>query len=121
MEIIMDTDRSNILAQLAAGQISADEAAQRLRPSAGTPQGLSLSGRWLHIRVTDLDSGRQKVNVNLPLAWVEVGMKIGARYQPEIAGFDINALVQQIHVGAEGKLIEVEDLEDNERVEIFVD
>jgi len=122
----MTTDRANILDQLASGQISADEAAQRLRPSAGPQSGTgkataNLNGRWLHVRVTDLETGKQKANVNLPLTWVEVGMRIGAQYRPEIAGFDFGDLVAQIQAGAEGKLVEVEDLEDNERVEIFVD
>ena len=122
----MNTDRSNILNQLASGQISADEAAQRLSAPPGLESGggkgtVNLSGRWLHVRVSDLDTGRQKVNVNLPLSWVEVGMRIGAQYRPEVANFDLNALVEQIRSGAEGKLVEVEDLDDNERVEIFVD
>jgi len=122
----MTTDRANILDQLASGQISADEAAQRLRPSAGPQSGTgkataNLNGRWLHVRVTDLETGKQKANVNLPLTWVEVGMRIGAQYRPEMAGFDFGDLVAQIQAGAEGKLVEVEDLEDNERVEIFVD
>jgi len=122
----MTTDRANILDQLASGQISADEAAQRLRPPAGPQSGTgkataNLTGRWLHVRVTDLETGKQKANVNLPLTWVEVGMRIGAQYRPEIASFDFGDLVAQIQAGAEGKLVEVEDLEDNERVEIFVD
>jgi hypothetical protein len=75
----------------------------------------------LHVRVTNLQTGRPKVNVNLPLTWVELGLKIGAKYQPEIAGLDFNDIVAQIQDGANGRLIEVEDLDDGERVEIFVD
>jgi len=123
----MDANRTDILNQLASGQISAAEAAQRLGPSApprpATPQphpGLNPN-RWLHVRVTNLETGRPKVNVNLPLTWVELGLKIGAKYQPEIAGLDFNDLVAQIQAGANGKLVEVEDLDDGERVEIFVD
>jgi hypothetical protein len=124
----MTTDRADTRSvdPLASGQISADEAAQRLRPPAGPQSGTgkataNLNGRWLHVRVTDLETGKQKANVNLPLTWVEVGMRIGAQYRPEIASFDFGDLVAQIQAGAEGKLVEVEDLEDNERVEIFVD
>src|SRR5262245_15394028 len=126
----MDANRTDILNQLASGQISAAEAAQRLGPSGpatsprpATPKPLtSLNpNRWLHVRVTNLETGRPKVNVNLPLTWVELGLKIGAKYQPEIAGLDFNDLVAQIQAGANGKLIEVEDIDDGERVEIFVD
>lgn len=123
----MDANRTDILNQLASGQITAAEAAQRLGPAAparpATPKphpGLNAN-RWLHVRVTNLETGRPKVNVNLPLTWVELGLKIGAKYQPEIAGLDFNDLVAQIQAGANGKLVEVEDLDDGERVEIFVD
>lgn len=117
----MNTDRADTRSVnlLASGQISADEAAQRLRPSAA-PQNMNLNGRWLRVRVTDLHTGKQKVNVNLPLAWVEAGIKIGAQYRPDIANLDLGALVEQIQAGTEGKLVEVEDMGDNERVEIFV-
>lgn len=123
----MDANRTDILNQLASGQISAAEAAQRLGPATPprpvTPKphpGLNPQ-RWLHVRVTNLETGRPKVNVNLPLTWVELGLKIGAKYQPEIAGLDFNDLVAQIQAGANGKLVEVEDMDDGERVEIFVD
>jgi len=123
----MDANRTDILNQLASGQISAAEAAQRLgpgnppRPATPKPHAGLNPNRWLHVRVTNLQTGRPKVNVNLPLTWVELGLKIGAKYQPEIAGLDFNDLVDQIQAGASGKLIEVEDMDDGERVEIFVD
>jgi len=115
----MDTHRSDILNQLASGQLSADEAASRLREPAQAHT--AMKNRWLHIRVTNLETGRPKVNVNLPLSWVELGVKIGARHSSELAGIDFGDLVEQIHAGTSGKLVEVEDLEDGERIEIFVD
>ena len=126
----MNLERADILNRLAAGQISTDEAARLLREPVRPPspplegserRNTGLAGRRLHVRVTDLGTGQPKVNVNLPLSWVEVGMKIGARYRPEIADFDVNALIEQIRDGTQGKLVEVEDLDDNERVEIFLD
>jgi hypothetical protein len=118
----MDTPRADILNQLAAGQISATEAAQRLGapPKANEPSR-SASAHWLRVRVTDLETGKLKVNVNVPLAWVKVGMRIGATHKPELAGIDFNEIVEQIHAGASGKLVEVEDIEDGERVEVYVD
>jgi len=125
----MSTTRNDILNLLAAGQITADEASRLLRaettpPVYETPQSAPsapVSNRWMHIRVSDLATGRQRVNVNLPLTWVQIGMKIGARYSADVPDIDWNDLAQQIQAGANGKLIEVEDLDDNERVEIYVD
>ena len=62
-----------------------------------------------------------KVNVNLPLGLVTAGLRIGQRYAPELHGIDWDELLDEIQRGANGKLVEVEDEEDNERVEIFVD
>jgi hypothetical protein len=110
---------ADILKQLAAGDISADEAAARLRgkpaAEAGQPQ------RWLHVRVSDLETGRPKVNVNLPLSWVAFGLRIGAKYAPEVAGLDLEQVLADLKAGTSGRLVDVEDLEDGEHVEIFVD
>ena len=119
----MGTDQLNVLNRLAAGEISPDEATQLLRVSSrpAPPRVQSRTDRWLRIRITDLDTGRQRVNVNLPLSWVEVGLSFGARYNSELAGIDLDEILEQIRNGADGKLVEVEDLDDRERVEIFVD
>jgi hypothetical protein len=119
----MSTDRLDVLDRLAAGEISPAEAAQILRtPSPlARPQARHLAQRWLHVRVTDLDTGRRRVNVDLPLSWVEVGLSLGARYYPDMAGIDLAQIVEQIRDGAGGKLVEVEDLDERVRVELFVD
>jgi hypothetical protein len=117
----MLNDRATVLNQVAAGQMSAEEAVRLLKEPVRPTPSANLNGRWLHIRVTRLDDGAARVNVNLPLSWVQVGMQIGARYDQRIAGIDWDEVVALIESGADGKLVEVEDLEDNERVEIFVD
>ncbi len=119
----MNTERSNILEQLASGQISADEAARLLNQPAPQPasSNATTANRWFHVRVTDLDTGKQKVSVNLPLSLVDAGLKIGARYEPQIAGLDLHELVEQLKAGAGGRLVDVEDFESGEHVEIFVD
>lgn len=119
----MFSERTQLLEQVAAGQISAVEAAQRLGTEANTG-GRNAAGRWLHVRVTDLTTGFQRVQVNLPLVWVDAAMKLGARYQPELAGINLdwNEIVAMLKADpASGRLVEVEDLEDNQRVEIYVD
>ncbi len=121
----MTSPHASILDQLASGQISSDEAAARLRGTRLAPQPpalpAELANRWLHIRVTDLDTGRPRAVVNLPLTLVAVGLQIGARYSPQLGEFDLNAILAAIRAGTSGKLVEVEDLDDGQRVEIFVD
>mgnify|MGYP001579399220 CR=1 FL=1 len=118
----MNTERSNILEQLASGQISADEAARLLNQPAPQPTSSNAAAnRWFHVRVTNLDTGKQKVSVNLPLSLVDAGLKIGAGYEPQIAGLDLHELVEQLKAGTGGRLVDVEDFESGEHVEIFVD
>jgi hypothetical protein len=85
--------------------------------------GAARSGaaRWFRVRVTDLATGRVKVNVNLPLSLVRVGLRMGAHFAPEVQELDWDELMVAIQEGAAGKLVEVEDMEDGEKVEVYVE
>jgi len=61
------------------------------------------------------------VNVNLPMSLVEVGTRMGARFAPELEGMDFRDIIEQVKGGAQGKIVEVEDLDSGERVEIYVE
>ena len=39
--------------------------------------------RWFRVRVTDVRSGKVKVNVSLPMGLINFGLKLGAKYVPE--------------------------------------
>jgi hypothetical protein len=122
-------ERMQILNMVSNGNISAEEGAKLLaalepegqkkepRPAMGAPS----APRWFRVRVTDLETGKNKVNVNLPMSLVEVGTRMGARFAPELEGMDFEDIVEQIKSGAQGKIIEVEDAEGGERVEIYVE
>lgn len=78
--------------------------------------------RWLHIEVNELDSGRNRVRVNVPLGLMRFGIKIGARFTNELERDVVDEMLQALDsdvIG--GTLVEVEDVEDNERVHIYVD
>ncbi len=126
----MNDNRSEILSQLASGQISAEQAAEQLRgPSAPpelprpprAPEPAALANRWLRVRVTDLDTGRQRVSVNLPLSWLSIGLRIGAKFSPEVAALDANELLDALQSGNSGQVVDVEDLDDGHRVQIFIE
>lgn len=121
-------ERMQVLNMVAEGKISAEEGAKllaALEPEKKRETHTTLTGpsapRWFRVRVTDLETGKNKVNVNLPMSLVEVGTRMGARFAPELEGMDFNDIVEQIKAGAQGKIIEVEDIEDGERVEIYVE
>lgn len=124
-------ERMQILKMIEAKQITAEEGAKLLgalgerdgssAPSAPSPSA-ATSGKWFRVRVTDLKSGRRKVNVNIPLGLVDVGLKMGARFAPGgLEGLDMNQIIAAIKTGGEGKIIDVEDGEDGEHVEVFIE
>jgi hypothetical protein len=76
---------------------------------------------WFRVRVTDMETGRTKVNVNLPFSLVRAGLKIGARFSPEVDEIDWEEVIGAIDQGAMGKLVDVEDVEGGEKVEVFVE
>ncbi|MEP7357877.1 MAG: hypothetical protein ABI847_11590, partial [Anaerolineales bacterium] len=84
-------------------------------------QRAALAGRWLRIRVTRLPGGEPKASINLPLNLVAVGLGIGARYSEQLAGLDLDEILASVSGETIGPLIDVEDLDDGERVQIYID
>jgi hypothetical protein len=48
-------------------------------------------------------------------------MKMGARFAPDMEGVDFEELTEAVRSGASGKVMDVIDEEEGERVEIFVE
>ena len=121
-------ERMKILKMVEEGKISAEQGAQLLaalnesRKSAGPAAGTSSGdARWFRVRVTDLATGKTKVNVNIPMGLVNAGIKMGARFAPGFDSEQMSAIADALRSGASGKIIETTDEEDGERVEIFVE
>jgi hypothetical protein len=121
-------ERMQILSMVAEGKISAEEGAQllaALEPERRKPTPSRGGGpsepKWFRVRVTDLETGKNKVSVNLPMGLVDVGTRMGARFAPELEDLDFADIIDQVKQGAQGKIIEVEDAEGGERVEIYVE
>jgi len=122
-------ERMQILNMVAEGKISAEEGAKllsalepdRKKSQASVSMTTPSKPRWFRVRVTDLETGKNKVNVNLPMSLVDVGTRMGARFAPELEDVDFEDIIEQIKGGAQGKIIEVEDSEGGERVEIYVE
>ncbi len=118
-------ERMRILRMIEEKQITAEEGArllEALRAGRETGQvGETPKARWLRVRVTDRSTGRLKVNVNIPVGLIDVGLKMGARFAPDLNGMDLNAIQEAIKGGLQGRIIEVDDDKDDERVEIFIE
>ncbi|MGI6357980.1 MAG: SHOCT-like domain-containing protein [Bacillota bacterium] len=125
----MENERLQILKMVQSGKITAEEASKLLLAVDEGSMGstaVASEAKWLKVRVTDLNTGKAKVNVNLPIALLEVGLNIGMKFVPEetisrSGGIDLKELVTAIRKGAIGKLVEVEDDDEGIRVEVIVE
>ena len=129
----MDTlteERMQVLRMIQEGKITAEEGAKLLsalkasatRATAGQVAGSDTpgaAGKWFRVRVTDLRTGKRKAVINIPLGLVDVGLKLGARFGT--SNIDMTEIVTALKSGAVGKIADVEDDKEQEKVEIFID
>ncbi len=123
--MVSSEERMRILNLLQEGKVTAEEASRLLSALGQSAQnskaGAARAPRQLRVRITDVQSGRNKVNVTIPMGLVNIGLKMGARFIPTDADIDIEELKTAIETGQTGKLVEIEDNEDGERVEVWVE
>ena len=125
----MSEERARILQMVSEGKIDAGQGVELLSAlkTAKTPDAPDApaaspgKASWLRVRVTDMATGRTKVNVNLPFGLVRAGIKLGARFSPEVEDVDWDEVIEAIDEGAAGKLVDVEDIDGGEKVEVFVE
>ena len=136
-------ERMKILKMIQEGKISAEDAIQLLEalesavsrpapsgqvpalPYPALPAGPAALGarspRWFRVLVTDVKTGKTRVNVRLPVSMVSAGIKLGARFAPQVEGIDTTRLMEHLNSGEVGKIIDVFDDEDGEHVEVFIE
>ncbi|MBN1992583.1 MAG: hypothetical protein JW953_07735 [Anaerolineae bacterium] len=128
----LNEERMQILKMLEQDIITVDEAAQLLaaletgtaKERTALPPSTVDKAKWLRVRVTNQQTGKPKVTVNVPVSLVNVALKIGAGFVPELEQMDseqVMAAIEAIKSGAHGKIVDVEDDEGGERVEVFVE
>ena len=120
-------ERMKILKMIEEGKLSAEEGTKLLvalgakKASPPRSPGMPGAAKWLRIRVTDMTTGRSKASVQIPLALVDAGLKIGAHFAPEVEGVDMSNVMEAMRSGMTGKIIDVTDDEDGEHVEIYIE
>ncbi len=118
-------ERMEILKMIEDGKISSKDGLELLSALEERNETLSThKSKWIKIRVFD-PKDKNKVNVNIPIALVDIGLKFITKISPELKeynfeGIDINEITELIKSGAQGKIVDVES-ENGEKVEIFVE
>ena len=62
-----------------------------------------------------------KIILGIPFSWVEFGWRLGSRFVSELQDMDLDDMTDALEQDVEGYILQVEDEDDNKRVEIFVD
>jgi hypothetical protein len=127
-------ERMRILMMIQEGKISAAEGARLIEaleeiseapasptkpPSSGTGSG--RKPRYLRVLITDTDSGKARVNVRLPASLIDSGIRMGARFAPEIEGLNMEDLNAWLNSGEIGQIVDIFDEEDGEHIEVFLE
>lgn len=122
MQILRMVENKQITAEEGAKLLAALEEKGSMELPPTPPPSPVTRGRWLRVRVTDLKTGKRKVNVNIPLSLVDVGLKMGAKFAPVgLEGLNMGQIMSAVQSGGTGKIVDVQDDEDDEHVEIYVD
>ena len=119
-------ERLKVLKMIQEGKLSAEEGLKLLealgeKSPSETNANPPKEPRYLIVKVTDTNSGRNRVNLRLPVNVLQAGAKVGARFSPEIEGLDINRLLEAVRAGETGQIVDVVDEEDGERVQVFLE
>jgi hypothetical protein len=125
--VSLGDERIRVLKLVQSGQISAEEGARLLEAlKSGAESAVEgetpVAGReprLLRVRISDLETGSQKLEFKIPWNLVSVGLDMGARFARE----EVRAeeFIKAVRSGQLGKIMEVVDEEDGERVEIFAE
>lgn len=129
----MNEERMRILKMIQEGTLSAEEGARLLdalgnpegeqgRPaSEGEPRG---KGRFLRIRVYDSVTGREKVNLTVPIGLAKMLSSLvpeSQRQQLESHGVRFDDVLKSVESGRTGKIVDISNNDQDENVEISIE
>ena len=115
----MNDDRKRILAMLAEGKVTADEAERLLdalghgpRPSAGAAPGSNRAPKYFRVEVNANDAdGPTKVNVRVPMQLLRAGVRLSALIPPR-ARDEVNAAMAREGIPFDINQLKPENLDD---------
>jgi hypothetical protein len=115
----MSSNMREVLEQVERGELDSATAARMISGEKERPG--SRDSQFLVVRVNRLHDQQPRVNVRIPLQWVELGLSLGARYAPELDELDFQQIIEGIHEVSEGTIVEVEDIEDDQHVVVCIE
>jgi len=124
MVTIID-ERNRILNMIESGKITAGEAAQlldTLLPEYEQSSG-QIENRTVRIWITDMSTNRRKMNMTatMPVYLVSMSLRLLARLLPQLNDSTIQNVIRAMERTTTGRLLDLQDLEEGKRLEIFVE
>jgi len=126
--MVTSEERMKILKMISDEKITAEEGSRLISAISQRSEKeikstkRSLSNQMLRVRVTDMSTGKTKVNVNVPMKLVDAGLNIAAQFTPEMENAQMmEAVKEALAENISGKIVDVVDEEDQEHVEIFIE
>lgn len=118
-------ERNRILKMIELGQITAAQAAQLLDtlvPEYEQPGG-QMQNRTVRIWMTDISTNRRKMNITatMPLNLISMSLRLLANLVSQFNDDTIQNLLHALERGTTGRLLDLQDLEEGKRLEIFVE
>jgi hypothetical protein len=120
-------EKMQILKMVEESKINAQEAMELMNALEGNQDNITPknNGKWLKVRVKTMDD-KDKVNVNIPISLVDVGLRLATAYAPDLKKsdfdqIDVESIIEAVQNGAEGKIVDVEDEENQTKVKVYVE
>jgi polyhydroxyalkanoate synthesis regulator phasin len=118
-------ERNRILNMIESGQITAAQAAQLLDTLLPKYEqsGSQVENRTVRIWMTDMSINRRKMNMTatIPVSLVSMSLRMLARMVSQLNDSTIQNVIRAIERGTAGRLLDLQDLEEGKRLEIFVE
>jgi len=118
-------ERNRILDMIEKGQITAAQAAQLLDtlvPKSEQSEG-QMQNRTVRIWMTYMSTNRRKMNMTatMPIYLISTSLRLLARLVSQLNDGTIQNVIRALEKGTTGRLLDLQDLEEGKRLEIYVE
>jgi len=118
-------ERNRILNMIESGQITAAQAAQLLDTLLPDYEqsGGQMENRTVRVWMTDMSTNRRKMNMTatMPVYLVSMSLRLLARLVSQLNDSTIQNVIRALEKGTTGRLLDLQDLEEGKRLEVFVE
>ena len=118
-------ERNRILNMIESGQITAAQAAQLLDTLLPDYEqsGGQMENRTVRVWMTDMSTNHRKMNMTatMPVYLVSMSLRLLARLVSQLNDSTIQNVIRAIERGTTGRLLDLQDLEEGKRLEVFVE